>query len=184
MTATKWIQVNFDDYQTKGHVVPASYYRPLIQDLSPRANTAHKIKPCPMMFMDFPGPCKVDRPVEDFRLYGLAFQCPSEDVAGFQLKLADLPLRNFEGRPYYKLHGAYFCLVLRPLHKVDLELQMSKRLVIATRRARAFYAEHDTPGTVLRKVAARREGIPLEQVPNLCDPLNADLYAPKERGQA
>lgn len=188
MTQTIWKWITFSDCRTKSHAVPASLRGRLLADLADRkVSIEHKIAPCPEVWMDTGGMMATDRPYEHFKIYGIDVVIPSEDCATFLLRIRDLPARSFGLRDrdaYYKLHDWRMCVVMRPLHKVDLELQIKQRLDVAERHALAFYAHRKAPSEVLREVAARQSGLPIEKIPDLGGHTQAERFRPRHRGQA
>jgi hypothetical protein len=193
MSATIWRLVSFNDrnsngHVTKAHVVPASLQRPLMIDLALRGlDTAPQAKTIKTTGMDQPGMIHVERPWERLALSGLEFSVPCEDVLYVLGRIQKLRQRVFvNGLPYFKLHSYTHCFVLKPVHKLSLELQLTQRLQAAETRAAVFYADKQPIATVLRQAAARASGCSIEQVPELAsdEDHRHDRFFPKERGQA
>lgn len=191
MSTTQWRFLRFDDLDEsklmlKAHVAPAGLVRPLLNELASRGhNTKTEPQSITHAGMDQPGMVYVDRPWEGFRLPGLVLRLPSEDVTSFYQRIEQLEVRRFaNGQEYFKLHSWMNCVVLRPTHKIALEVQLKKRMVSAEARALLFYADKKKASDVLREAAAKVRGVPLEQVPSLGERQANDRFFPRQRGEA
>ncbi len=96
------------------------------------------------------------------------------------MELDELEIR--EGG-YFKLHGFMVALVLDPVQYFRLLDAMRERLPAAERRAQEFYAVNPSASEVLREVAAKLGGVPLEDVPDLGGHKN-DRLRPRGSGKA
>lgn len=179
------------DSSLKPHGVPASLMRALIADLSARGYPGTpKIKDSVHMNLDEPGMCRTDRPWETVYVEDLKLEFPCEDVTGFIDRLQrKCPVRTFAPcgrgkvhRPYVKLHNWRCCLVLTPRQCDTLLRELRGVQSHAEKTAAVFYADKQQTGDVLREIAAKTSGVPIEKIPDLGGRNNR--FIPKHRGQA
>lgn len=182
----QWVRI-MDDITKPGgvktHWVCPELYTLLLADLTKRFGPLPhqgKKREC-TVFMDMPGMVHKDRPIEKFTLgsTGLAVEVPSEDVAAILEQIADVDVRRFgdaDRTRYYKLHNAYHCFVLTPKQYTLLVKLMRAGVEGAEQRAKAFWAQHESP-------AAAAHGIPLAQVGDLGGH-KVDRHLPRVVGRA
>lgn len=131
------------------------------------------------MFIDEPGMCATDRPLEEFDFLGLKLTIPSEDIASFIRRIDGL----VPNEGWYELHGFHRCIVLTDWQRTVLRRLLWDRLLVAEQRAHVFWADKKSPGELLREIAAKASGQPLEEIPDLGGH-KADRFIPKTRGAA
>lgn len=160
----QWFNIFSDDW--KPHLVPASFADALVDEMHERGFEGeivrHSIVRCSL---DQGGMCFAERPWEEFQFAGLDFAVPSEHVAHFHDRLAELPPRQFEcrargssSRTYYKLHSYWNCVVLSPALRRQLLRSLQRRIDRAEARATAFYRDKRPLNEVLAEANERATG--------------------------
>lgn len=143
------------------HTVPVELEAGIVDDLVRRDCDLHSVQPVTGSSIDIPGPVCVDRPWETFDVDGLSLDIPCEDVEALADYLGGLQVRHTrDNEPYYKMHGFMRCLVLTPIQRDDLHMQMVERIPGADARSSEFYRTRKTPAQALR-YANERAGGPL-----------------------
>lgn len=146
------------------HMVPTELRDVIIANLESRRYHLVEETPGMSMYIDMPGMIAVDRPDSTFDLDGLEISIPCEDVVDFIHKLKSLSLRE---ERYYKLHAFHRCIVLTPTQR-DVMLQILEELYPqAEAEALAFWSNRLLPSQMLREIAAKQTGRPVEEMPNL-----------------
>jgi hypothetical protein len=146
------------------HMVPDELLDVIVKDLESRGCPLSEKREGMYLYLDQPGMMCTTRPNEELELRELDLEVPSEDFSAFLGDLSELKLR--EGG-YYKLHGFHRCIVLTPALKKELLRLMAERFPTAEARAMEFYAGRKLPSEVLRDIAAKQTGKPVEEIPNL-----------------
>jgi hypothetical protein len=163
--ATKWKWIGFED--AKHHMVCASLAPAIKADLKARGHLPTKEQDAKTFGIDMPGMILVGRPFDEFKVCGLKVSIPCEDMATFILAVEKLEPRTQGTKTYYKLHGFLRCWVLTPHQKSVLLAQLKSRVLKAEDRACKFLAGRKSPAMMLREVAAKASGQPIESIPDL-----------------
>jgi hypothetical protein len=138
-----WAWVSMPGY--KGHYCPKKLAAALAADLTQRRDRDHpecegefSIEAVEDGFIDLPGMCMVDRPIEKLKIDTFRLEIPSQDFGEFLWELAHVHKRVFaDGQEYYKFHGWRACVVVTPEQR-DLLLQsMTDMLPQVKERAEA-----------------------------------------------
>lgn len=175
MLGWKWLM--FDG--AISHAVSEELYDVIVVDLERRGCELKEETPSKGVFFDRPGMIATERPVENLFVDGLELNIPSEDVLYFTAKLEALELRD---GCYYKLHDGWRCaLVLTQGQRDELLAKLKELVPGAEARAAEFWATRKLPSEVLREIAAKQSGRPIEEIPNLGGNKN-DRFKPKGSG--
>lgn len=145
-----WFNLMFKD--GKSHSVPRHLVHRVVDDMNERGCPLEWWKPSNLTGLDTGGMCRIGEPVHIVRLGPLQIKIRVTDVADFASEIQRLKLRRFsDGVPYYKLHSRFWCLVLRPGQKQELENTL---LVLAIQVEPEAEAEIDMLRGACDKIAA------------------------------
>ncbi len=178
------------------HIVHRDAFGHVMHDLVERGATFASSEPVTTEgFIDRPGVIFGGRPVSEFVVDGLRLGVPDEDVAWLIRTLEELPPRSIGGMPIRKVHtwtGTAFCFT--DVQRDALLKLLRNALPRCEESARRFYLDKTNTDDVLRDIAAKQNGIPLEEVPSLSHPDHGRRHdrfladhgelAPRTRGQA
>lgn len=100
----------------KFHFVPDSLLGGIMQDANRRGHTdVHVQEARNQCELDLGGMLMLGRSVQKVHVDGFELRVPSQDFSVIHDELLHSPLRmTVDGLPYYKIHGAYCCVVLTP----------------------------------------------------------------------
>lgn len=181
MANTRWKILTFEGAIT--HLCCIGLEHDIINDMVARGCKLEKSKSTKTFNIDMPGMICIDRPWETFMFRGLTLKIPSEDILMFMVNLEALQVRQLNNKSYYKLHGFLRCLVLTATQRDGLLRLLKLRCATAEQKAAEFWATRKTPSEVLREMAAKTTGQPLEKIPNLGGNKN-DRFILKNKGNA
>jgi len=138
----------------KSHYCPSDLADGLVEDLESREADIRFIESTDKGYIDLPGMCMADRPMEEVVLGEFRLSIPSQDFASMLSRLKAAPLRKFaDGSEYFKLHGFHQCLVVSPEQRDELIRIMDEMVADAEKRADEAVVEF---GKRMEKVVENR----------------------------
>jgi hypothetical protein len=176
MTKWKWL---FDEtLGWKGHVVPEGLALDLEWDLAQRRDqvtdpiftlTDHTDE----AYFDLPGMMWNGRSDRHLEVDGLKIQIPSQDFFTIYAQLKTLPVRKFKDeRPYYKLHGWRYCIILTPAQRQIMITAMAEQADAAEAEAEKDLARFEEAIAQVNAKAGRE--VLVSQKLKSVDPDNAN----------
>lgn len=134
----RWIALRPE--KAKPHVVDETLVESLASELVRRTGHGCAEEPATHYRFDEGGPVALNQPYHEMRLEsGLVVSFACIDAYNFLRVLQRLPERMFdEGRRYYKVHGAYACLVLTPDERDEILQKLDSCKDEAYQRWRTF----------------------------------------------
>lgn len=134
--STKWRWLTDETWYWKGHVVSDDLVHDIEMELHDRA-VADGNDTCTFLIVDqtdeahydLPGMMMTTRKLRALDVEGLQLRIPSMDFEDILSTVRLLQERKLpDGRPYYKLHGWRFCIVLTPAERQALIAAMEAQL--------------------------------------------------------
>ena len=134
MTKSTWWFIGNPEGPWKSHLFPDAIKDRLLKNLEQRGMDIHPahpkfaLKTVTKLGIDAGGVCRSDEHWIEYQLDGAVFTLPVTQV-DIYLDMLQTTLERLElGTPYYKLHGAWFCVCLMPKDRTELLKQMTQRL--------------------------------------------------------
>lgn len=120
----------------KIHYCHRDFAADLAADLLRRFGEETSVEGAEVAFIDLPGMCMSDRPMEKVEIDGTVLEIPSQDFEYYRARLDRAPLRRFvSGREYFKIHGRSTCIVLSPEQKALMAERMDAIMDEVLKRA-------------------------------------------------
>jgi hypothetical protein len=138
LTPGSWVHIMFEskEHAFKAHYCPSVLAAALLADAASRNSAASEVKETAEGWIELPGMCMVDRPIEEIETGGFRLCIPTQDFAHFGARLMDAPVRKFaDGKEYHKIHGWHSCIVFTPEQREEVLAKMDGMLDAVQKRA-------------------------------------------------